>query len=109
MGRLSKNRGRSAEQGVTKYLGPPWIRRRFRSEDLGHPEWSGEVKSREALPKSIMGWWNQCLASAEKGGKHPVLFMRQQRMKYPDTLVCITLKRFKELTDDYDNYDNPGN
>jgi len=105
-GRKSKQRGKSFELAVAKYMGMK--RAHFERHDLeGHPVITVECKKREKLPKSVKDWYAQAAAAPDKSahecGKIPVLIMGELNQLTKDALVVLTLDDFRailELTED---------
>ncbi len=88
-GRKSKQRGKSFELAVAKFLGMK--RAHFEKYDLyGHPVITVECKKREKLPKSIKDWYSQA-ADAAECGKVPVLVMGELGQRTGDALAVVTL------------------
>jgi len=103
-GRKSKQRGKSFELAVAKYLGMK--RAHFQRHDLeGHPLITVECKKREKLPKSVKDWYAQSVDAAEVG-KIPVLVMGELGQHARDALVVLKLDDFEcmmyELTEGFE-------
>ena len=100
-GRKSKNRGKSFELAVAKFMGMK--RAHFEAHDLeGHDLITVECKKREKLPKSVKDWYAQA-ANAAQCGKVPVLVMGELGQRTKDALVVLALDDFRailELTED---------
>jgi len=94
-GRKSKQRGKSFELAVAKYLGMK--RAHFERHDLeGHAMITVECKKRERLPKSVKGWYAQAVAATE-AGKMPVLVMGELGGKTGDALAVLRLEDLEYL------------
>jgi len=94
-GRKSKQRGKSFELAVAKFLGMK--RAHFQRHDLyGHDLITVECKKREKLPKSIKDWYTQAVAACEDG-KLPVLVMGELQGKTKEALVVLKLEHFEEI------------
>jgi len=89
-GRKSKQRGKSFELAVAKFLGMK--RAHFQKYDLyGHPLITVECKKREKLPKSVKDWYAQSCDAVEPG-KMPVLVMGELGQKTGEALVVVSLE-----------------
>ena len=94
-GRKSKQRGKSFELAVAKYLGMK--RAHFQRHDLeGHRFITVECKKREKLPKSVKDWYTQA-ANAAEYGKVPVLVMGELGQRTGDALAIMTLANLQAL------------
>jgi len=94
-GRKSKQRGKSFELAVAKFLGMK--RAHFQRHDLeGHRLITVECKKREKLPKSIKDWYTQAAAAAQPG-KTPVLVMGELGQRTGDALAVLTLADLEAL------------
>lgn len=94
-GRKSKQRGKSFELAVAKYLGMK--RAHFERHDLeGHPLITVECKKREKLPKIIKKWFLQAFMACE-AGKTPVLVIGELGQHTEDALVVLQLSDFQYL------------
>jgi len=97
-GRKSKQRGKSFELAVAKYLGMK--RAHFQRHDLdGHPFITVECKKREKLPKTIKRWFLQAFMACETG-KRPILVMGELGGHTEDALVVVRLADFRHLMHD---------
>ena len=96
-GRKSKQRGKSFELAVAKYLGMK--RAHFQKHDLyGHDLITVECKKREKLPKSVKDWFAQASEAAEHG-KFPILVMGELGAAVYDSLVVLSLEDFGWIID----------
>jgi len=94
-GRKSKQRGKSFELAVAKFLGMK--RAHFQRHDLyGHNLITVECKKREKLPKGVTDWYAQATNAAECG-KAPVLVMGELNQPTKDALVVLTLSDFRAI------------
>jgi len=118
VGRMSRNKGASAERAVatllTKDLGVQVKRKLGASREGGsdielegfsyfdkrqifrtHPGWSIEIKHHAKL--SVDAWWTQTLEQADKEERRPLLFFRRNREEWK----CMYLFEGEPVLTDY--------
>jgi len=67
-------------------------------EDILHPIYSIECKSREKLPKWFSKFWEQTMYNC-KEGKVPLLVIHVTNARHDDDFVIMRLKDFEERCD----------
>lgn len=92
---MSKNRdrGKRFERKVAERLGGKRTGV-LGGEDVMHPIYSIECKSRETLPKWFAKFWEQTLANCEQG-KTPLLVIHQTNKRHDDDFVVMKLSDFE--------------
>jgi hypothetical protein len=89
----NRKRGKRVEAEIVKKVGG---KRRgiLGGEDIEHPEYSIEVKSREK--HAVFKWWKQCEDNNVRN-KQPLLVIHEHGKRYDDALVCMKMSDFLNL------------
>jgi len=82
----NRKRGKAAETALAKYLGARRVGF-MQGEDLEHPVYSIEVKSRNKSP--VEGWMRQAQQNA--GDKVPIAIIHLYGQRHDNDIVCMRL------------------
>ena len=89
----NRRRGKDAERAVAELLGGARVGL-MGGEDVFHPKYSIEVKSREKF--IVNKWMDQCIKNNKKN-KIPLVVVHTLHKSYDDCYVCIKMKDFLNL------------
>lgn len=89
----NKRQGRHVEREIAKCIDGNALGV-LGGEDIKHPYFSVEVKSRAKL--AIHPWFEQCLKN-NKGSKIPLLICHQTGRRYMDSYCVLTLRDLKRV------------
>lgn len=93
-----------AERSLARLLGGERVpvngRRRGDVPDIAHPTLAIEVKQRKKLPAWLHNAVDQAQAADKHGDKLPIVILHEDRMKYTDSWVMLSLSDFLALLED---------
>lgn len=98
MSKKNRDRSKRHERTVAKLLGGKRIGI-LGKEDVEHPKFSVECKSRQEIPKWFSDFWKQAVDNCEEG-KIPLLVIHETQKRYKDDWVVIRMEDFLEVLND---------
>jgi len=99
MSTKNRNRGKRHERKIAELLGGKRTGV-LGGEDVLHPVYAVECKSREKIPKWFAKFWEQTLRNAKD--KIPMLVIHKLNQKHEDDWIVVRLKDFLALTEPTD-------
>lgn len=96
---MDKNWKRMERKVAGDLGGKRVIEKGYNLEDVSHPIFSIECKTRKKLPASLESWYNQAKTNAPKG-KIPVVVLHETGKRRKNDFVVLKYEDFRDLCGD---------